>query len=386
MPDLSGLSEEQARRALAEAGFNEVPGMGKHSRLKLLLEVLSEPTLLALVAVLAVYVAMGSAGEAALLGLFVLLVIAIAYLEEGRTRDAVEALGRLASPRALVLRDGVWRRAAGREVAPGDLIKLAEGDRVPADVEMLEAHDLRTDESMLTGEGAAVPKLPGDRAFSGCLVLSGHGYGRVVGTGVGTRLGALSRSLEGIEPEPTPFQAAARRTVRALGWAAAASCLGAVALGWFEGRGLLESLLPGLTLAVALVPEELPVVLTVFMALGARRLSRHRVLVRRLPAVESLGAISLLAVDKTGTLTLNRMRLAKVLPAPGVAEGTLLAAAARACEPDPFDPMEQEILARAGLPVGRLERDYGLRGRPPRMGHLWSGGVLSVKGAPEGVL
>jgi Ca2+-transporting ATPase len=425
-----GLDHAQAAALLAKHGRNDMKPPKTSAWLRRLGRVVGEPTLLALLGVLALYLVMGSLGEAVLLGAFVMLVLVITYSEESRTEHTLEALGTFASPRAIALRDGAWTRLAGLDIVPGDLLRLQEGDRVPADVEVLEAHDLRIDESLLSGESAAVWKRQGAAgglspvegaagglspvegaagglspvegaagglspvearpvdsfAWAGSLVLGGQGLARVCATGLNTRVGQLSRSLADIEPDPTPFQRSARKLVLWLGWLGALSCGVVVLLGWRSGLGWAPALLQGLTLAVALVPEELPVVLSVFMAMGSRRLARYKVLVQRLPAVETLGAISVLAVDKTGTLTANRMRLANVLPALGVEEAALLAASARACEPEPFDPMEKEILARAGNPHGSLEKEYELQGLPPRMGHLWSDGILSVKGGLEGVL
>jgi Ca2+-transporting ATPase len=384
-----GLSAAQAAEALRRYGPNDIHPPRRGACLRRAGRILREPTLLALLAVLALYLSMGSLGEAALLGVFVALVLAITYIEETRTENAIEALSRFASPRAVALRDGRWTRIAGLEVVPGDLLRLGEGDRIPADAELLEAHDFRVDESLLTGESAAVFKrVDGEeaRVWAGCRVLGGQALARVTATGLTTRVGRLSLSLSSIEPEPTPFQRAAESMVRGLGWIAAFSCAAVVLLWLRRGEALGPALLQGLTLAVALVPEELPVVLTVFMAMGARRLARHKVLVQHLPAVETLGAITLMAVDKTGTLTANSMRLTHVLPAPGVDESALLAAAARACEPEPFDPMERALLERAGIPAARLIKEYELQGRPPRMGHLWDNGHLSVKGGLEGVL
>lgn len=391
-PELSlqGLSSDDAARLLAQHGPNDMHPPQRAAWLRRMGRILREPTLLALLAVLALYLAMGSLSEAVLLGIFVALVLLITYIEESRTESAVDALGRFASPRAVALRDGAWMRVAGVDVVPGDILRLAEGDRVPADLELLEAHDLRVDESLLTGESAAVFKREGDGdgalAWAGCRVLGGQGIARVQATGLRSRIGKLSVSLASIEPNPTPFQKAADSLVRWLGWIAVLSCAAVVLLGLYRGQSFTVALLQGLTLAIATVPEELPVILTVFMAMGSRRLARHKVLVQRLPAVKTLGAISLLAVDKTGTLTANRMTLQAVLPAPDVDEAALLQAAARACEPEPFDPMERALLDRAGDPRGSLVKEYELQGLPPRMGHLWDSGLLSVKGGLEGVL
>jgi len=389
-PTLTGLSSDEALRLWSLHGPNDLHPPRKAAWLSRLLRVLGEPTLLALLAVLTLYIFMGSRGEAVLLGLFVALVLGITYVEESRTEQTVEALGRFASPRAVAHRDGAWIRIAGNEVVPGDLLRLAEGDRIPADVLLLEAHDLKVDESLLSGESAAVFKHEGAGedayAWAGCRVIAGQGMARVTATGLRTKVGLLSVSLTQIHSDATPFQEAAEGLVRWLGWLGAASCVVVVLLCRWGGQAWAPALLMGLTLAITLVPEELPVILTVFMAMGSRRLALHKVLVQRLPAVETLGAISILAVDKTGTLTANQMRLDQVLAAPGTETPALLAAGARACEPEPFDPMEREILARAGEPKGRITKEYELHGLPPRMGHVWDCGLLSVKGGLEGVL
>jgi Ca2+-transporting ATPase len=392
-PNLSpfpGLDDAEAKRLLAEHGPNDLNPPAPRAWLRRWGHVLGEPTLLALLAVLALYIIMGSMGEAVLLGFFVLLVLAITYIEESRTEAAVAALGQFASPRAVALRGGAWTRVPGWEVVPGDLLRLAEGDRVPADGLILEAHDFRMDESLLTGESAAVWKREnaGDDslAWAGSLVLGGQALARVQTTGLNTRVGQLSRSLADIRPDPTPFQRSADTLVRALGWVGFLACAIVVLLSVLAGHAWTLALLNGLTLAIGVIPEELPMVLTVFMAMGARRMALHKILVRRLPAVETLGAISVLAVDKTGTLTENSMTLTKILPGPGYEEGQVMAAAARACDPGPFDPMEQQILRHSPAPEGELLKEYELQGTPPRMGHLWSGGLLSMKGSLEGVL
>jgi Ca2+-transporting ATPase len=384
-PEARGLTHDQARRLLAQFGPNEFRPPKKRRWLKRLAGALSEPTLLVLLAVLLIYLAVGSHGEAGLLSGFVLLVLAITFIEETRTEEAVESLRSFASPRAVVLREGQWTRVLGLDVVPGDCMRLQEGDRIAADAELMEAHDLTVDESALTGESAAVWKTVPGEVSAGTLVLQGQAVARVQATGIRTRLGAISKALVEIKAERTPFQRSAAQLVRVLAWAAAASCLLVAALSLNAGQPLVPSILNSLTLAMATVPEEMPVVLIVFLALGARRLSRQGVLAQRIPAVETLGAITVLAVDKTGTLTLNDMRLKEVWEVPGPSRG-LLACAALACEPDSLDPMEREILARSGAPQGSLVHEYSLSGRPPRMGHVWDGGRLAVKGAVEGVL
>jgi Ca2+-transporting ATPase len=388
-----GLSAAQAQALLREHGPNDFRPRRRLEWLRRLGGVLSEPTLLVLLAVLAFYLAIGSKGEAALLGAFVAIVISVTYFEELRTQRAVEALASFASPRAVLLRDGAWQRIPGIEAVPGDLLKAGEGDRVPADARLLEAHDLKLDESLLTGESQAAERVlengaPEEERLlrAGTLVLQGHAIALVTATGRNTAIGRLSRSLAEIRPEPTPFQKSAGRLVRLLGVVAALACLSVVLLNWRRGLPLAESVLQGLTLAIATVPEELPVILAVFMAMGARRLAREGVLAARVAAVETLGALTLLAVDKTGTLTKNEMRLKQALPLFGADEASLLRSAAEASELEPFDPMERAILARSGAAQGELSHEYALAGRPPRMGHVWDQKRVAAKGSVEGIL
>jgi len=386
-----GLSQAAAAALLAQHGSNQLEAEGRHGFWHRLWDVLREPTLLVLLAVLGIYVFLGQKGDAGLLSLFVFLVIIITFMEETRTEQALKALKNFASPRALVRREGQALRIAGVEVVPGDVLLLMEGDRVPADGRVVESHDFKVDESLLTGESLGVWKQAegaGDSCmvFAGSLVLQGQATAWVEATGMATRMGGISRGLSGIEPELTPFQKSTHRLVSVMAVVAVLSCGGVVALALAQGQGWGAALVQGLTLAIATVPEELPVVLTVFLALGARRLSREGVLAHHIPAVETLGAITLLAVDKTGTLTTNEMLLAVAQPCCGADEAALLDTAARACELDPFDPMERQILARSGKVQGLLAHEWSLTGNPPRMAHLWQDGSLAVKGAVEGVL
>ncbi|MES2202690.1 MAG: cation-translocating P-type ATPase [candidate division FCPU426 bacterium] len=392
-----GLTHGEAKRLLALHGPNEAAPRRGLAGLRRLLKLLSEPTLLVLLVVLGFYLWLGSRGEAALLAVFVMIVIAVTAVEEARTESALAALSSMASPRALVMREGAWSKISALELVPGDLLNLSEGDRVPADASILEAHDLKVDESLLTGESSAVWKDLGPDAseaeralIGGSLVLQGQALATVTRTGAASRMGALSASLAGISTLITPFQRSVKSLVRVLALFAAIACLIVVAAAFFRGYGMVAALLQGLTLAIATVPEELPVILAVFLALGARRLSKKGVLARQVPAVETLGAVTLLAVDKTGTLTRNEMILVKVIPWEGVSEAQLLETSAEACELDPFDPMERGILARSGPAKGSILFEYSLFGRPPRMGHVWKGEGeawrLSSKGAVEGVL
>ncbi|MBS0396850.1 MAG: ATPase, partial [Proteobacteria bacterium] len=390
-------------------------------------EVVREPMLLMLLAAGALYLSMGQPRDAALLLGFVFVVIGITVFQERRTEHALEALRDLSSPRALVIREGRARRIPGREVVPGDWVLVAEGDRVPADALLRRSAHLAVDESLLTGESVAVRKAPSREAhaleppggdglaslYSGTLVVAGQGLAEVLATGAATQLGRIGTRLAELTPERTPLQVETGRVVRALALVGLGACAlvvvayalrhGAAASGWRDG------LLAGLTMAMAILPEEFPVVLTVFLALGAWRISRSRVLTRRLAAIESLGAATVLCVDKTGTLTENRMAVARLIagherllaggavtPIPE-AFRTLLEAARLASRPQAFDPMERALHAahaqlapRPAEPLA-LVREYPLSAELLAMSLAWAapGAAtcrVAAKGAPEAIL
>ena len=282
---------------------------------------------LLLVACGAIYMVLGDRQEALMLLGFVFVVMGISFVQQRRSERSLEALRDLSSPRALVIRDGEARRIAGREVVLGDIVLLAEGDRVPGDMRLVEASNLAVDESMLTGESAPVLKQATDgtdeaavapdesdpsKVYSGTLVTRGTARGCVEATGARSALGRIGASLAGIAVEITPIQRETRRVIK---WVAVVGLSLAAALAiayWVKLGDWLHGLLAGLTLAMAILPEELPVVLTLFLGLGAWRLAREKVLARSIPAVELLGATTVLCVDKTGTLTANRMAVRRV--------------------------------------------------------------------------
>jgi len=368
-----GLADDEARRRLAAEGPNALPGARPKSTAALVREVVAEPMFLMLLGAGGLYLALGDRAEALFLLGFVGVVIGITLAQARRTQRALEALRDLSAPRALVLRDGQPRRMPSREVVRGDLLVLHEGDRIAADAWLLDGQ-LSVDESLLTGEAVPVDKLPapqppaaalgepgGDGTpflFASTVITRGTGLAEVRITGAGTAVGRIGLALDRTAERPSVLQSDSRRLVRQLGLAAAVLATTLVLLGWlWEGHALLESLLSGIALAMAILPEEIPVILTVFLALGAWRLSGQRVLARRVSAVEALGAITVLAVDKTGTLTRNQMEVAELQggetawsdtpQAPALPEALhrLVEFALLATPPDPFDPMEQAIQA-----------------------------------------
>ena len=377
VPDFTrGLSHEQARERLVRDGPNELPATGRRSAWGLLRDVVREPMFLLLVACGAIYLALGDRHEALMLLGFVAVVIAITYVQKRRSERSLEALRDLSSPRALVMRDGQAVRIAGRELVVDDVVLLAEGDRVPADLRLLDASSLTVDESLLTGESVPVMKHAvtgpegeaeetGARVFSGTLVTQGSGRGIVVATGARSALGRIGESLQAITSGPTPVQQETQRIVTwvaVLGLGLAAS----LAVAWGLSRGdWLHGLLAGITLAMAILPEELPVVLTIFLGLGAWRLAREKVLTRSMPAVELLGATTVLCVDKTGTLTMNRMALRRLW-----VDGASHQLGAEPAQPLPEAFHGIARVRRAGQPPARVRSHGGghRAGRPVATG------------------
>ena len=416
----AGLTTAQAAERLAAEGFNELPGARRQGGLSIALEVVAEPMFLLLVGCAALYFALGDAAEAAVLAALVLVVIAITLVQRAKTERALEALRDLSSPRATVLRDGHAVRVAGREVVRGDVLVLAEGDRVPADGIVLDSADLQVDESLLTGESLPVgkraaaegaePQSPAQQeshtVFSGTLVVAGRATVRVAAIGAATEIGRIGRALRDIDTHATPLQVQTGRVVRKLAAGGIAVALGAVVVFGATRGDWTGGLLAGIALAMSVLPEEFPVVLTVFLAIGAWRMSQRAVLTRRMAAIEALGAATVLCVDKTGTLTENRMTVQRlVLPDGSAIDARSLAAAPadfralartaiRACAPDPFDPMERAIHAlsegqeKIDAAPSSLVRRWPLTPQRLALTHAWVDGpglVVAAKGAPETV-
>jgi Ca2+-transporting ATPase len=359
----AGLTASEALARLRRDGPNELSRAGRPALLRLAVEVAGEPMFLLLLACAALYLLLGDARQAAVLASFVGIVIVVTVLQGWRTERTLAALRDLSSPRALVVRDGRRQSIPGREVVVGDLMLVSEGVRVAADGWVVESTDLMVDESLLTGESVPVCKSvldsaagnAGDEnamAFAGTMVVRGRAAVRVSATGMRSAFGRIGRSLQEVENEGTPLQREIARLVRRFAVAGGALCVAvAVAFGLLRGDWLV-GVLGGLTLAMALLPEEFPMILTVYFALGAWRMAREHVLTRRLSAIETLGAVTALCVDKTGTLTENRMALRQLavadreLAVDGAQSGLpeefheLLEFAILAGESEPFEPME----------------------------------------------
>lgn len=425
--DYQGLSPSEVARILAEDGPNVLTSERRRMG-RVLMNVLKEPMFVLLLSAAAIYLALGDLREGLLLLFMVALTVGLTLYQEGKTEHALAALRVLNSPTALAIREGRTVRVPSQDLVRGDLILLEEGARVPADADVLEANNLQIDESLLTGEACPVekrstPTTPAlhqpspaqtDSAIlvrSGTLVVRGSGIARVSATGARSELGKISRLLHELVEEPSPMQRHVARAVKVFAVTGLAlSALLVVLEGYAHGRWT-EALLMGIALSMSLLPEELPIILTVFPAIGAWRMARANVLTRRLSAVEALGSITVLCTDKTGTLTENRMRVVQAMSAGhhlyfdesdvGITSPqwrTLLETAALASSQRPTDPMEKAFHQLAGESAKRfappavtqLLQEYPLSPELRAMTLVWKGDedtplLVATKGAPEAI-
>ncbi|AHX13268.1 ATPase [Dyella jiangningensis] len=407
-----GLSETEAKARLERDGPNALPGSEAKSLWLIARDVLLEPMFLMLLVAGGLYLALGDLAEAIFLLMSVLVIIGITLAQQRKTQRALEALRDLSAPQARVIRDGRNIPISSAAVVVDDLLSLREGDRIAADGLLVSGH-LEVDESLLTGESVPVGKVPraGDASvLAGTVVTKGRGLARVSATGAATAMGRIGRDLSETMEATSGLQKASTRIVRLFALAAVFCAISLWLINWLWDRhSLMDSLLSAIALAMAILPEEFPVILTVFLALGAWRIAKQNVLTRRMSAVEALGAITVLAVDKTGTLTCNRMRVAELSvhhqhhtiherEVPSACR-SLVRAALLATPADTNDPMEQAILSLAALLPARERdaasatpvREYGLDPGLLTMTRAFdlTGGQpyeLFAKGAPETII
>ena len=421
---LQGLSQAEAGRRLESVGPNEMPASAGRGILRIACETMREPMFLLLIGAAALYLVLGDLGEGLFLMAGAIATIGLVVLQEARSERALAALRDLSQPHARVMRDKVERSIAARELVPGDIILVGEGERLPADGVLAAGDVLSVDESALTGESAPVSKRPlganevadpdtapgaesGPNLFAGTLIVRGQAVAQVLRTGPNTSLGRIGVSLAAIQQEPTPLQKAAGRLVTWLGGLALVFCaIVATAYGLLRGDWV-GGALAGITFAIALIPEEFPMVLAVFLALGAWRLATHQVLVRRSAVIEALGGATVLCVDKTGTLTENQMQVARLWTTSGdlavspevplagdflaLAHNAGLASAVRPV--DPMDKAVRDLLQAGGLAkveaTGEPERAWPLRPELMAIIQVWRRGgterIAAAKGAPEAI-
>ena len=421
----TGLSSAEVEARLREDGYNELYASTRRRTIEIALGVVREPMFLLLIAAALIYLALGDVREALILAFWIVVIIGITIFQERKTERALEALRDLSSPRALVIRDGDEKRIAGREVVRDDSLIITEGDRVPADAVLLSCNDLMVDESLLTGESVPVRKAVWDGVqqvtrpggddlpfvFAGTMLVQGRGVARVVATGARTEMGHIGKALQAVETDETYLQRKSGNLIRNFATVGLSVCALVVALYGLTRESWINGFLVGIALAMALLPEEIPVVLTIFLALGAWRMSQRNVLTRRMPAIESLGAATILCADKTGTLTLNRMTVKRLCvgaddydvdsqtdqPLPQKFH-RLVRYSVLASETDPFDPMEKAFKALgdrfldhgARFENWTLAHEYSISPELLALSHVWhttqgDQHMIATKGAPEAV-
>jgi Ca2+-transporting ATPase len=426
MPKYTGLTEADVSDRISKYGYNELPTQKKKNPVTLLLNIFREPMIFLLLASGLLYLFLGEPKDAAVLISSIFVVVGITYYQERKTEKALQALKDLSSPRALVIRDGREIRVPGREVVVDDVIMLEEGDRVPADAVVIGTKNLQIDESLLTGESFSVRKTMWDGlstidysnrespffVYSGTLVVQGSAVAKVIAIGPLTEMGKIGKSLEAIIDEDSLLKREMARIVKVFGFLGLAACLTLIAIVLAVEGGFLNAFLSGLTLSMAMLPEEFPVVLLIFLTLGAWRLSKKRVLTRNNQAIETLGATTVLCVDKTGTLTVNRMEFASLVS--GFMNATpveingplndadleLLSFSKLASRRHAYDPLEKEINSKFDKCVPgseelykdwHLVKEYGLSQSLAAVTRVWNVPntnefTVSMKGSPEAVI
>lgn len=425
---ITGLSEEEVQKKIKYEGYNELQSKKKYGYLYLLLNVLKEPMLVLLIVSGVIYLFLGSIEDAIMLVSFIVVVVGITIYQERKTEKALEALKNLSSPRAFVIREGNQVNIPGREVVTDDILVLKEGNRVPADSIIFSCSNLLVDESLLTGESVPVRKTESDKqgienmrpggddlpfVYSGTMIIQGHGMAKVVSIGANTEMGKIGKALKSIKDEATPLQKETGRIVKNILIIAIALCIAVVLIYGFTRGNWLNGFLAGLSLSMAMLPEEFSVVLLIFLALGAWRISKRQVLTRKVSAIETLGSASVLCVDKAGTLTLNKMTLGKIYAkdeyfdvenngSDSIPEKfhDLLEFSILASQKDPFDPIESAI-KKAGEKYlansehihdyWKLVKEYPLSKKIIALSHIWESVdkqsyVIAAKGAPESVI
>ena len=397
--DNQGLSRDQVVAQRQKFGENRLPDREKKSSLKLIVTILTEPMIFLLLAVVVLYFFLGDWRETVVLALSVVGVVVLEFYQDTKTERALEALRSLSAPQCEVLRGGEYVTIPSTEVVVSDILVINEGDRVAADGELIESTGVSANESILTGESVAVEKNIDDKVYSGTVIVSGHGLVKVSSVGTQTEMGRIGMSLHDIKPEKTLLQKEVNKVVRYVALAAVSLAVALTLLFWVLRGDFLQGFLAGLTLSIAILPEEFPVVLSVFMALGAWRLAKSNVLARKSQTIETLGSATVLCTDKTGTLTENRMAVARTIDIMGnqadeVTRGRIIACGVLASQRNPFDPMEEALLAASSdLPAVYngmdIIKEYPLSNESFSVAHAWGRGgkveTVALKGAPEEV-
>ncbi|MGL4773231.1 MAG: cation-translocating P-type ATPase [Clostridium sp.] len=413
---LNGLTKEEALERQRIYGKNQLTPEKKESFFHKVIEVIKEPMFLLLLVAAVIYFILGEPRDGSIMLVFVIGIISIDVIQEWKTDQTLKALKDLSAPHITVIRDGKEILINSEDLVPGDLMIINEGVKIPADGEVVKCNDLCVDESSLTGEAEGVWKITTgdlqeenkdywrrDYCYAGTLVIQGSAIVLVDKIGAQSEYGKIGANIISVEDAPTPLQKQTGGLVKTCAIIAGILFLLVCLVTFlnlsdhgFKDR-IIESILSGITLAMAMIPEEFPVILTVFLSMGAWRLAKKHSLVRKLPSVETLGAISVLCVDKTGTITMNKMSVTEVKPFKEGNEMELCKILGMACETEPYDPMEKAMLkyceekniCKKELFSGALVTEYSFTNERKMMGHVWNREgeiIVASKGSPEKIL
>ncbi len=420
---LTGLSKAEAVQKLSVEGPNELATNRKNKFFKILVDIIKEPMFLLLLSCAVLYLILGDLQEGVLIFSSIIIVISISFYQNWRTEKALQALRDLSTPLAFVIREGEKQKIASREIVTEDLIIVSEGDRVPADALLLTSMNFSVDESLLTGESVPVRKDDIDlentesnlgsvpSIFSGTLVVQGKATAKVTATGINTQIGKIGKSLENITPKKTGLQTEIDVFIKRITAVGIAICVLIIVLYALERHNFLSGILVGLSASMSILPEEFPVVFTIFMALGAWRIAQKNVVTRNPSAIEALGAATVLCADKTGTITQNKMQVSCLFSPDSFHDVDLLGQTpipetyhqvieygVLASHADPFDPMEKAILESCLAKLGGTEhfhkdwmpvQEYELSSKLLAMSRVYKSAdekyLVAVKGAPEAV-
>lgn len=409
--DLKGLTENQVKQSVEKFGYNDLKAKNNNGTWRLLINIIKEPMLILLILISVIYLIVGNYAEAYFMFAAVIFVSGISFYQDSRSHKAMQALEKLNEPLSNVIRDGHIVAIKTHEIAVGDLCITEEGQIINADGRIVHSNDFSVNESSLTGESLSVFKdadSTDNKVYSGTITVSGLAVFEVQQIGEQTKLGKIGRSIASITAEKSPLQIQIERFVKKMALVGLVVFILVCLANYFQTNSFIDSLLNGLTLAMSILPEEIPVAFTTFMALGAWRLMRDGVIIKKSSIVETLGSTTVICTDKTGTITENTMHLVAVYSEAGQCTAneqdyhlpevaSVIQTAMWASEPVPFDPMEKE-LHRLYEQTEKNDRraqfelfhEYPLEGKPPMMTHLFKNKngerLIAAKGAPEAIL
>ncbi len=409
--NLQGLTNEQVAAAREKYGYNRLDYKKENGFLDAVISLAKEPMVILLLVASVIYFFSGEISNAIFLASAIVLISIISLYQDSRSRNALDKLKNLTQPNCKVIRNGEVGEIKSEELVVGDSLMVEEGTSITADGIIAHSNDFSANESILTGESLPVYKdstKEDNLIYSGTTVASGLAVATITAIGIETKLGKIGKSLESIKEEKTPLELQINNFVKKMVIAGVVVFLIVWAINYFRSYLVMDSLLKALTLAMSILPEEIPVALTTFMALGAWRLMKLGIVVKQMKTVETLGSATVICTDKTGTLTENKMSLAKlfILASQKICdpesvstddEKELIRLAMWASEPIPFDPMEvalhnayAKIMLTDERPGYKMIHEYPLDGKPPMMTHLFEDGaakrIIAAKGAPEALM